>query len=60
MRKHGSLKKDYRNVAKLRDGPGGWYCTCCNPFNCSPRKMKIKARRIYRHVMKREILKEVE
>lgn len=40
-----SLKKDYKGKSKLEDGHGGWRCPCCNPYGCSPRKMKHKARR---------------
>lgn len=46
------LKKDYIGVAKLQEGPGGWKCRCCNPYGCSPRKMKAKARRRVRRTSK--------
>lgn len=50
-----SLKKDYRSVKKLNAGPGGWRCGCCNPMGCSPRKMKVRARRMLRHVSKQNV-----
>ncbi len=42
-----SLKTDYirTHVGKMRAGPGGWRCQCCNPFFCHPANMKRKARR---------------
>lgn len=47
-----SLRKDYKGIAKLNAGPGGWHCNCCNPFGCNPRKMKPLARRHVRRVFK--------
>lgn len=43
-----SLKRDYLGIVKLDGGYGGWSCPCCNPYGCSPRKMKRKARRFVR------------
>jgi len=50
-----SLKRDYTKgpCKKLCGGPGGWQCQCCNPYFCSPRKMKVQARRRLRHVGKK-------
>lgn len=54
-------KKEFSEVsAKLHGGPGGWHCNCCNPFGCSTRKMKPKARRLYRRVTKIKFNKDVE
>mgnify|MGYP006931609950 CR=1 FL=1 len=52
-----SLKRDYVKVqcGKMRDGPGGWQCPCCNPFGCSPRKMKPLARRRLRRNRKQNL-----
>lgn len=33
---------------KLRGGPGGWHCPCCNKYQTSARRMKTKARRLVR------------
>ena len=49
-----SLKKSYLKHKKLRSGPGGWGCPCCNPYSCSPRRMKKLARRLVRRVSKQE------
>ena len=49
-----SMKKGYRKHV----GPGGIYCTCCNPMNCHPRNMKHLVRRINRKKAKRELRKE--
>ena len=46
------LSKEYKGITKLNGGPGGWRCSCCNPYNCEPRKMKRKARRLVRRKMK--------
>jgi len=53
-----SLKKDYFCIPKLDGGCGGWHCQCCNPYNCSPRKMKSKARRRLRRLKKQTLSKE--
>ncbi len=50
-----SLKKDYHSHNKTIDGVGGWKCACCNPYNCSPRKMKPLARRLVRRVNKQAL-----
>ena len=60
-----SFKKSEYTIAsaKLHAGPGGWYCICCNPYRCSPRNMKMKARRVVRRVNKQRIkieLKDIE
>lgn len=55
-----SLKKDYLGINKVQDGYAGWKCPCCNPFGMSPRKMKPRARRIMRHVSKRNWKKEAQ
>ena len=48
-----SLKHDYFGKSlKLDGGPGGWRCSCCNRYGCSPRKMKARARRLVRRVDK--------
>lgn len=49
------LSKDYRSIAKLRGGPGGWYCVCCNPYRCHPRKMKRMARRLARRTSRQRV-----
>ena len=54
------LKKDYFDIHTLQSGPGGWGCTCCNPFDCSSRKMKPKARRIVRRVNKYRLRVELK
>ena len=46
------LSKDYRGIAKLNGGPGGWRCPCCNPYRCAPCRMKAKAHRLARRVGK--------
>jgi hypothetical protein len=43
---------------KLKGGPGGWDCPCCNPFYCSPRKMKALARRLARRKLRIDLHKE--
>ena len=55
--KANSLKKDYKRASggKLLDGYGGWHCPCCNPYNCSPRKMKPLARRRLRRTNKQNL-----
>lgn len=53
-----SLKKDYLDIKKLNAGPGGWLCPCCNPYHCSPNKMKKLARRRLRHLKKQNLSKE--
>lgn len=50
-----SLKKDYLGHNKTIDGVGGWKCACCNPFHCSPRRMKPLARRLVRRVNKQAL-----
>jgi hypothetical protein len=51
-RKHRQTLTSRRLMAsvchKLVGGPGGWYCTCCNPLMVSPRRMKPLARRLFR------------
>lgn len=49
--------KTYHEFGKLRGGPGGLRCPCCNPYGCSPRKMKPKARRFVRRKLKEDIKK---
>lgn len=51
------LSKDYRSIAKLHGGPGGWYCACCNPYRCHPRKMKRAARRMTRRISRQQVRK---
>lgn len=53
------LARDYRHNKKLQGGPGGWYCSCCNPFRCSPRRMKPLARRLARRTTKHRLETEV-
>ena len=62
QKRNKSLKRDYRYPSghKLTDGYGSWHCPCCNPFGCSPRKMKKKARRIVRRMVKQEIRRMFE
>lgn len=55
-----SLKKDYHGHSKTIDGFGGWKCVCCNPFHCSPRKMKPLARRLVRRVNKQALRSGLE
>ena len=50
-----SLKHDYLDTPKLNGGPGGWRCKCCNPYNCNPRLMKAKARRLVRRASKQAL-----
>lgn len=57
---HSTLAKDYRGINKIETGYGGWRCPCCNPFSTEPRKMKVKARRIMRHVSERMWRMEIE
>lgn len=45
----------YRKDDKLRGGPGGWGCSCCNPYNCNPRNMKSLARRLARRKRNMEL-----
>lgn len=53
-------KKEASNTsAKLKNGPGGIACTCCNKFNCHPRNMKHLARRILRRVNKLHLRDEI-
>ena len=55
-----TLAKEYYDTPKLKGGIGGWYCHCCNPMNCAPRKMKDLAHRILRRKKKMELQKEEE
>ena len=50
-----SLGKSYRRDDKLNSGPGGWGCSCCNPYNCHPRNMKHLARRLVRRKRNEEV-----
>ena len=59
-RTHSTLAKDYKGIPKVDSGYGGWRCPCCNPFSTEPRKMKVKARRIMRHVSKRVWMANVD
>ena len=59
-RTHSTLARDYRGIVKLDGGYGGWRCPCCNPFSAETRKMKTKARRIMRHITKREWMESIE
>jgi hypothetical protein len=52
------MKNEIKGIKKLNAGPGGWGCPCCNPFGCSPRKMKHKARRMIRHINKQNLRNE--
>lgn len=45
---------------RKRVGPGGIKCTCCNPYNCHPRKSKPMERKMIRRKMKRELKNEIE
>jgi len=54
------LKKDYKGINKLKGGPGGWHCPCCNPYHCHPRNMKRKASRLARRKRKQNLSKEWE
>jgi hypothetical protein len=48
--------KSYADASKtLQGGKYGWYCPCCNPYGCSPRKMKAKAHRIRRRSEKQNV-----
>lgn len=49
-----ALKRDYLGISKLYEGYGGWRCPCCNPYGTSPRRMKVRARRLARHIAKRK------
>lgn len=53
-----SLKKDYLRHNKLRAGPAGWDCQCCNPYACSKRRMKVLARRYVRRKVRQEDQKQ--
>lgn len=55
-----SLKKDYLKHDKLKAGPAGWGCPCCNPYNCSPRRMKVLARRFVRRKVRQEDYKQTD
>ncbi len=50
---------EYKEMKKLKGGPGGIYCPCCNPYCCCPQKMKPKSRRLTRRVKKQELRKEL-
>jgi len=47
--------RDYREHKKLNGGPGGWRCTCCNPYRTEPRNMKARAHRLSRRVSKHRL-----
>ena len=51
-----SLKKSYRGFSKLNSG---WKCDCCNSYQTSPRRMKVRARRLARRVGKQRMQSEV-
>lgn len=47
------MKRDWRvGHGKLRAGPGGLGCPCCNPYRCHPRNMKSRMKRTIRRVTK--------
>lgn len=50
---------EYIGYKKLRAGPGGIKCPCCNPFHCHPRKSKPVMRRHKRRVDKQRLAKEL-
>lgn len=50
-----SLKQEYKAIHKLRAGPGGWYCPCCNPYGRHPRNMKHLAHRLVRRKSKQKV-----
>jgi hypothetical protein len=51
-----TLKSDYKVArGKMKEGPGGWHCNCCNPYDCHPRKMKPLARRRLRRILKQNL-----
>jgi ubiquitin C-terminal hydrolase len=51
-----SIQKEYTEASeKLNGGPGGWKCPCCNNYQCSPRKMKMKAHRVARRNNKQKM-----
>ena len=42
-------------------GPGGIRCSCCSPINSrNPKKIKKFLNRLFRHVSKQKIKKELE
>ena len=55
-----SLKKTYLGIKKLDKGPGGWHCSCCNPYRCSVRKMKARARRLTRRISRHELINQLQ
>lgn len=44
-----------REISRLRSGPGGIGCPCCNPYGCHPRNMKHRARRLVRRKTRQAI-----
>ena len=52
--KKSNMKQDYRIVGS---GPGGFFCNCCNPWSCHPRKAKPLSRRYVRRKLKLELKK---
>jgi hypothetical protein len=61
LQKYGeTMRNEVIGIAKLRGGPGGWKCPCCNPMNCSPRNMKHLARRMVRHITKQRMAKDIQ
>ena len=50
--------RDYRDHKKLQAGPGGWHCSCCNPYRTEPRRMKPLARRLVRRTNKHRLAKD--
>lgn len=46
-------KREYNKFGKLNTR--SWHCPCCNPYGCSVRKMKRKARRFVRRKEKQNL-----
>lgn len=55
----GAKKAATSASSKLLDGPGGWRCPCCNPYERSPRRMKALARRRIRRCSKAILRKDL-
>jgi len=58
MATHPGRKKGLGRVYHryLTSGPGGWHCSCCNPYGKSTRKMKALAHRLVRRKRKQELV----
>ena len=49
------MSKEYQCYAKLKAGPGGIGCPCCNPYHCHPRSAKPLMRRFKRRKERQEL-----